>query len=251
MLEDKAATMPAVWAHRGASVTERENTVAAFRSAAEQGAAGVELDVRRAKDDALVVHHDAILPDGRAIVDLTRADLPAEVALLGAALDACDEGGLLVNIEIKNMEGDTDHDPSEQLADAVTALIQQRGAHARVIVSSFSLATIDRVREIDPTIATGYLTSPRWDQLHCLERAVDHGHVALHPHHTTVGADLVAKAHELGIAINTWTVDDPDRIRWLAELGVDGIITNVPDVALSALRTTSARRDPRAPAPPT
>jgi glycerophosphoryl diester phosphodiesterase len=224
----------AVWAHRGASVTERENTVPAFLAAARQGAAGVELDVRRAKDDSLVVHHEATLPDGRAILDLTRAELPDHVPLLEAALDACRD--LLVNIEIKNVEADSDYDPEEQLAAAVTALVQRRDARDKVIVSSFSLATIDRVRELDPTVPTGYLTSPRWDQMTSLQRAADHGHVALHPHHTTVGKDLVDHAHERGLAVNTWTVDDPDRIRWLASLRVDAVITNVPDVAISALR---------------
>ena len=59
--------------------------------------------------------------------------------------------------------------------------------------------------------------------------------MAVHPHHAFVNEDLVRIAHDAGLAVNTWTVDDPERIRWLADLGVDGIITNVPDVALAAL----------------
>ncbi len=211
-----------------------ENTIDAFREAVRLGADGVELDVRRSAGTALVVHHDPTLADGRAIVGLTATDLPPHVPLLDEAIDACD--GLLVNVEIKNLEADPDHDPTEYLATAVAALVGERALHDRVLVSSFSLVTIDRVVELDPDISCGYLTSPRGDQVGALRLAVDHGHVAIHPHHLCVNAELVERAHAAGLAVNTWTVDDPDRMRWLADLGVDAIVTNVPDVAIAALR---------------
>lgn len=227
--------MTDVWAHRGASVARRENTVDAFAEARRQGAAGVELDVRRSADRALVVHHDAELPDGRLIVTLEAKDLPPEVVLLDAALDAC--AGMVVNIEIKNVEVDPDFDPDQYLAAAVVDLLHQRATPpADVVVSSFGLAAIDRVRALDPAIPTGYLASARWDQLGALRRAVDGGHTAFHPYHLVVNPELVAAAHDAGIAVNTWTVDEPERIRWLGhECGVDAVITNVPDIALAAL----------------
>jgi glycerophosphoryl diester phosphodiesterase len=226
--------MADLWAHRGASRSKPENTLDAFREAKAQGADGVELDVRRTRDGAMAIHHDATLPDGRVIKDLVVADLPEHVPLLAAALDACD--GMLVNIEIKNVPVDLDHDPTERMAQAVVDLVTELGLRDAVLVSSFSLETIDRVRTLDPTIATGYLTSARWNQLHALERAVAAGHGALHPMDPGVNAELVRAAHDAGVRINTWTVDDPDRMRWLVdECGVDAIITNVPDVARAAL----------------
>jgi len=225
--------VPAIWGHRGASLARPENTLAAFIEAAAQGAEGVELDVRRAADGALVVHHDETLPDGRAIVGLTAGDLPADVCLLDAALDAC--GGMVVNIEIKNVEVDGDYDPDEYLAGAVTALLAQRNGADEVIVSSFSLATIDRVGALAPGVARGYLASPRWNQTEALARAIDHGHQAFHPHHLVVNAEIVTAAHAAGLAVNVWTVDEPERIRWLADLGIDSIITNAPDIARAAL----------------
>ena len=63
----------------------------------------------------------------------------------------------------------------------------------------------------------------------------ERGHRALHPHHAFVDADLVAAAHRAGVELNTWTVDEPDRIRWLADAGVDAVITNAPADALAAL----------------
>ncbi len=208
--------------------------MAAFVEAARQGADGVELDVRRAADGALVVHHDAVLADGRLIADLTRSDLPSTVALLDEALEAC--AGIRVNIEIKNVDVDPDFDPDEYLAGAVVETVARLGMGDRVVVSSFGLAAIDRVRALDPALATGYLASARWDQTKALQRAIDGGHTAFHPYHLVVNADLVAAGHAAGLEVNTWTVDDPDRIRWLArDCGVDGIITNEPDVALAAL----------------
>ena len=198
------------------------------------GADGVELDVRRSADHAMVVHHDAALADGRPIHELTVADLPDPVSLLGAALDACD--GLTVNIEIKNVPVDIDFDPEHYLAGAVVSLVNERELAAKVVVSSFNLDTIDRVRHLDSEIPTGYLASPTWDQLEALQRAIAGGHGAFHPHQLVVNDELVRAAHDSGVEINVWTADEPDRIRWLAERGVDAIITNVPDVAIDALR---------------
>lgn len=225
--------MTVIWAHRGASQARPENTIEAFIEAKAQGADGVELDVRRGRDGALVVHHDAVLPGGRSIVDLGVGDLPGEVPLLGAVLDVCSD--LVVNIEIKNVDVDPDHDPDEYLAGAVVDLLADRGGCDEVLISSFSLATIDRVRALDPDLATGYLASPRWDQANALERAVAAGHSAFHPYHLVVNDDLVRQAHDAGLTVNVWTVDEPDRMCWLVEVGVDAIITNVPDLARQTL----------------
>jgi glycerophosphoryl diester phosphodiesterase len=57
-----------------------------------------------------------------------------------------------------------------------------------------------------------------------------------------VDAELVGRAHGLGLAVNTWTVNDPDRIRALRDLGVDAVVSDVPDEALAALGRTPDRR---------
>lgn len=216
-----------VFAHRGASAVEPENTVAAFRRAADMGADGVELDVRlgpwREGRNRLLVHHD---------VD-PRPGAPT----LAEALDAC--AGMTVNIEIKNLQGDPDFDPDETLASEVVALLHERGRNDDVLVSSFNLSAINRVRRLDDAIATGFLVvvSPDDDLAgRVVERCRRHGHAALHPHHIGVTPRLVELCRMAGIAVNTWTVDDPERMRDLAALGVDGIITNVPDVARATLR---------------
>jgi glycerophosphoryl diester phosphodiesterase len=222
-----------VIAHRGASARFRENTLAAFRGAAELGDDGVELDVRRTSDGAGVVHHDADLPDGRAIVSLRADEVPGEVPTLAAALDAC--GHLDVNVEIKNSRDGADFDERRSLADWTIGEIASWGGGSRVVVSSFDLATIDRIRALAPGLSTAWLVVDRGDPLDLIARTVARGHDGIHPIDRMVDGAFVASAHEAGLFVNVWTVDDPDRIGELASLDVDGVVTNVPDVARAVL----------------
>lgn len=222
--------MVRVIAHRGASAAAPENTVEAFRLAKELGADWVELDARRTRDGQLIVHHDAVLADGRTIVELDRADLPDHVCDLAAALDA--STGMSVNIEIKNWPLDPDFDESEAITDQVVALVQARGAQADVLVSCFHYPTIQRVRELDPTIPTAFLhvsMDESWEGL--ADQVAAAGHTALHPWDVVVDQAYVETAQAYGLQVNVWTVDDPARMAQLVEFGVDGICTNVPDVA--------------------
>ena len=221
--------------HRGASSVEPENTIAAFVRAGELGADGVELDVRRTADGAMAVHHDAHLSDGRNIVDLAAADLPTHVPSLRDALVAC--GPMYVNIEIKNVPIDPDWDPDESVAAGVVALVEELDMAGRVIVSCFGMGAIDAVRARAPSIPTAWLTIPSYDQLRALETAVERGHQALHPHHTAVTEELVEAAHAAGVAINTWTVDDPVEMKRLDSIGVDTIVTNDVALAVATLRS--------------
>ena len=225
---------PLILGHRGASSELHENTLEAFVRAAELGGDGVELDVRRTADGAMVVHHDAALIDGRAIVELDEFGLPLYIPNLRAALEAC--AGKFVNIEIKNVPIDPDWDPDETVAAGVAALVREMGIAGNVVVSSFGLAAIDAVRAIDPSIPTGWLTISAYDQLRALDTAVEHGHSALHPHYTVVTEELVNAARAAHVDINTWTVDDPAEMKRLADLGVNAIITNDVALAVATLR---------------
>ena len=225
-----------VIAHRGASAQFAENTLDAFLAAVEQGADGVELDVRRTADGHLATSHDDTLPDGTVLVRTPFADLPPSVTDLARALDACAPLAV-VNIEIKNWPEDLDFDESEAVAQGVVDLLEQRGelGDGRNLVSSFHLATVDRVHELAPGLATAWLIGMVDQPGLLVERTAEHGHVAFHPHHAFVNEDLVRLAHDAGLAVNTWTCDEPERIRWLESVGVDAVVTNVPAVALEAL----------------
>ena len=231
--------MTLVIGHKGAAGLAPENSLAAFRVAQEVGADGVELDVRRTADGGLAVHHDPTLDDGRRLLDVTVAELPDGIATLPPVLDACD-GLALVNVEIKNWPLDGDFDESLGIAGSVVEALVARPAaeRERYVVSCFHLPTVDRVRELAPDLVTAWLVSVVGpdDGAQLIAEAVDHGHRALHPHHALVTPALVERAHDEELAVNAWTSNEPERIRWLAEeAGVDGIVTDVPDVALAAL----------------
>lgn len=217
-----------VIAHRGASRAHAENTIEAFRGARAMGADAVELDARRTADGQIVVHHDAHLPDGRAIVELAADDLPVHVPLLAAALEACEP--MIVNIEIKNWPEDVDFDTTERVADAVIELARTRDGFGRWLVSCFHRPTIDRVRGLEPRLETAFLHA-RIGGEEALAAAVAHGHIALHPWDPLATAELIGAAHAQGVRVNVWTVDDPGRMAELVRWGADGIVTNLPDVA--------------------
>jgi len=222
-------------AHRGASRAERENTIAAFAMAADMGSDAVELDVRRTVDGVLVVHHNPHLDDGRVVAAIAAADLPDHVPTLTAALDAC--GALWVNVEIKNDPEEPDFDPDDLIADQTMALLLARETDQRWVISAFRIETVDRCRAIadlaGAPIRTAWLTSVVPDDVVAILLAK--GHIAVHPWVKLLRREVIDECHAAGIAVNTWTCDDPVRMAELIEWGIDGICTNVPDVALSVL----------------
>ena len=231
-----------VLAHRGASAAHHENTIAAFRGAAAMGAHAVELDVRRTRDGVLVVHHNPGLADGRLVCATDAADLPETVARLDEALDAC--AGMWVNVEIKNDPNEADFDVTESIADDTMALLVGRGEPDRWLISSFRIETVDRCRQLadaagvaGAAIRTAWLTEgvDSAGDGDVADRLVAQGHSAIHPWVGGLRRVDIDACHAAGIEVNTWTCDDPDRMRELIEWGIDGICTNVPDVALSVL----------------
>jgi glycerophosphoryl diester phosphodiesterase len=235
-----ARARPLVLGHRGAPRDAVENTLAAFAEARNQGADGVELDVHRSADGQLVVHHDA---DGRGVGVLAEHDL-ATIRAARPDIPTLDEvfdlmAGILVNVEIKNSPQDADFDPADRAADAVVELVRRRDEFDHVLVSSFHLPAIDRVRTLDDRIRTGYLVVVDPLPLAALEIAREHGHGAVHPYVAALGeayaADAVARAAELEIDLNVWTVNDPEQVLRLAGLGVHAIITDTPRATLQVL----------------
>lgn len=220
-------------AHRGASRAERENTIAAFHRAREMGADAVELDVRLSRDGRMVVHHDPHLADGRVIRHTDANELPEHVPFLHDALDAC--AGMWVNIEIKNDPSEPDFDETEILAGHVAELLRERNDNDRWLISSFRRQTIDVLRAQSPTVSTAWLTTivDVADEESLADDLLASGHSALHPWVGGVTKRLIEVFHSRGLAVNTWTCDDPDRMRELLEWGIDGICTNVPDIALA------------------
>jgi glycerophosphoryl diester phosphodiesterase len=201
-----------VLAHRGANRLAPENTVPAMQEAVDRGADGVEIDVHRSADGVLVVRHDAD-------PDAPRAAYP-DSPILAEVLDVC--RGRLVNIEIK--------DPGA--TDDVVALLAER-SDDEVLVSAFDWTVVERVQALAPHLPTGLLSfGMPPDEV--LVTAVLRGHTAVHPDVWTLlsldVAAFVTRAHEQGVQVNVWTVNDADQVEMLRDAGVDAVITDDSDL---------------------
>ena len=228
--------MTVVTAHRGASAAHPPgNTLVAFTGARIQGADWVELDVRITADGALVVHHDDHLADGSVIAELAAGDLPEWVPTLAAALDACAPMG--VNVEIKADRPPAATPAGDRLVADTVALLLAAPPPGGLVVSCFDWSVADRIAREAPAIPTALLAFDLANGPDIIEAAVAAGHRAVNPWDPFVTSEFVDRAHVAGVEVHSWTVDDPERMAVLVAMGVDGIITNVPDVARSVLDT--------------
>lgn len=242
--------LPAVVAHRGASSTHPENTLASFEAALAAGADIVELDVRLTIDGIAVVLHDADV--GRTtrgvgfvhemtLEEVRRLDAsggrgpPAPIPTLSEVLELVSgRGG--VDLEIKNIPGQPGFEPGrERAAEAAVAELERTGFRGPALISSFNPASIDRSRALEPELATGLLTTGDVDARAALGFVIESGHPWLCPAAETVlaaGSGFVRDAHSAGVRVGTWTVDDADRLAALFAWGVDAIATNDPGLAV-------------------
>jgi glycerophosphoryl diester phosphodiesterase len=140
---------------------------------------------------------------------------------------------MTVNVEIKNAPQDPGWDATEAVAGLTAVAIDEAGWTHRVIVSSFQPATLRAVRVADSRLALGALWGFGDDPGPALESAVAAGCRAVHPFVLSVTPDLVRLAHEVGLAVNVWTVNGPDDLRTMMALGVDAVITDRLGVALA------------------
>lgn len=211
----------------------------AYALAVAQNADGIELDVRRTADGELVLHHDAEVAGVGRLVELTLEELKASLP----DLPTLDEmlavtGDLLLNIEIKNHPGDPDFDPEHTLAHDVVRWVEHQQLAERVVVSSFNWDTTARCRETSATVPTGQLLWGAGTMADYAPDVADRGHQWILPPDAMLGdasGEQIQVAHDHGLQVVVWTVDDPNRMRQLAAAGIDGIITNDPALALDAL----------------
>ena len=224
--------MTLVIAKRGASAATPGNTSAAFHKARELGADWVALDVRRTADGLAAVHPDAHLPDGRRIASTRADELPSEVPGLAEALEACESMG--VAVEIKNLPGDPDFDQENLVALAVAGLIGAYVSPDRSVVSSLNVDDVNAIQAVDPTVPVA-LVCGMISPADALARALAHGMSAVHAYEGMCTSTFVQDAHQTGLEVFAWVVNEAERIRELNEMGVDGIITDHPEIARAVI----------------
>ncbi len=228
-----------VFAHRGGGKLGPENTVEAFDRGLAAGADGLELDVHLSRDGEVVVHHDALLdrttPAKGPLASRTAAELRVlDVPLLRDVLARYRDTGIIIELK----QGGT------ALAEAVVREVRHAGAAGRVCLGSFSLTALRAARVSAPEIAT---SGARFEVRLALYRSwlgLAPGRVPYRAFQVpetsgttrVVTPRFVRLAHKAGLAVQVWTVDEPDDIRRLLDWGVDGIISDRPDVAAEVVR---------------
>lgn len=239
---------PLVIAHRGASFYAPENTMAAFRTALEVGADGLEFDVKLTGDGEVVVLHDQTLErttDGRgSISDFNLEEIEAldagrhfgrqytgeRVPRLAEVLDTF--GGLgLLNIELTNYA-----QPLDSLSEKVVDLVCARGLARWSLISSFNPLAILRVRWARKGIPVALLVSKQQPRLlrWALRRFLRYD--ALHIEHSVADVQSVGEAKAQGRLVNVWTVNVRRQMSRFLRMGVTGLITDVPDRAKDEIR---------------
>lgn len=229
-----------ITAHRGASHGAPENTRVAIALAIAEGADYVEIDVRRTADGVPVLMHDKTLFRTTGIANdidkVTYAELSAYDAggryadyFYGEAVPSLREiledygGKIKFNIELKDGE-------DEGLADAVVALIEAYGLEKQCVVTSGSYVQLERVKQGNGNIKTGYILSLVFGEIFGYDAAdffsVRFGYVTEH---------MIEEAHKKGKEVHAWTVNKANELKRMKEMGVDNIITDRPAYARSIL----------------
>ena len=243
--------MPLILAHRGANKVAPQNTIPAFMKALEFNADGIETDVHLSKDGEIVICHNYTVDEtsnGNGLIDeLTLSELKtmdfgsyfnkdfAGVTLptLSELLDVVRKMKL-INIEIKPPKKDND------LIKKVVEEINKYGILENSIVSCFDPECIRMVKEFDKNVKTALLYEN--DELgneimtfgvakYCKQLNVD----AAHPHRKLITYKEVIELHNLGIAVNPWTVNLDEEIIRLTDWGCDALISDVPDYCRKVL----------------
>jgi glycerophosphoryl diester phosphodiesterase len=244
--------------HRGASAYAPENTIAAFNAAAARRADMFEFDVQETRDHQLVLIHDTTLgrttdaeelfPDRAPwrVGDFTLAEIRrldagsrfgaqyagVRVPTLEEALHAMQGSGLGALLEVKAPErypgiegriaGVLCRNPYWLISDTW---------RRRLVVQGFDWGSMHRFHSLLPGVPIGLLGTPAAEQLPELATFADE----INPPYPEVSASYVARVHELGMQVLTWTIDDPAVMRQMIATGVDGIITNKPDMLAQVL----------------
>ena len=247
--------LPLIIGHRGASSVAPENTLAAFERALQDGADGIEFDVRLARDGVPVVIHDATLRRTAKLDASVAAFSSSELAAIDAgswfnrrfparALDAYTLETVptlsrvfeviaprcrLLYVELKYEAGDE----IRLLAEKVVAEVRAHGLLQRVVIESFALAAVAEVKHIAPELRTAAaferrsarpLPSPR--SLLRQARSCHADELALQ--RSLVSRRMVEAARAEGLQTVVWTVDHPSWVKRASALGLRAIITNDP-----------------------
>jgi len=255
MVNPKEDNIPAVVAHRGGANLAPENTLAAFKKALQLGVDMIEIDIEQTSDSVLVVIHDTKVDrttNGQGAVDSLSYDQikgldcgswfdtkykNERIPTLDQVLELVD-GIATVLIEIKS--GDERYPGIER---RTVEIIHKYRARSWTIVQSFNKESVLRVKALDQEIKSYYLlggTFASYYEQYILPSKdpgkANFGFDGLAVHHAALNNTNIEKIKQCGLEVFTWTVDDPLEMERMISAGVNGIITDSPDLLLSKIR---------------
>lgn len=218
--------------HRGAAGLEPENTLRSFRRAAEEGADALELDLRVTRDGHLVVLHDPTVDrttSGTGSVhELTLAEVQQLDAGLGERVPTFEEvleaTTLPIHAELKVVEA------AEPLASGIL-----EKAAERITLISFDPEALRRVKRALPDQPVGLILSGAPPDAAERARSLDADLVSLEAEY--LNAEAVERCRRAALKVTAWTVNEPEQMQRVVELGVDGIATDRPDLLAGIVRS--------------
>jgi glycerophosphoryl diester phosphodiesterase len=250
-------------AHRGGGLLAPEETMVAYDNAVAVGADVLEMDVRVTSDGVLVLGHDNTVDRTTNGTGVLGSHTYAELLELDAGYNFTTDGGQsfpfrgqgvtiakfrdvleafptqLFSIEIK--------EPG--ITDAVVATIEETNSTDRVVVAAFSDAVVVQTRAANPNILTAMTVTESFDFVRLTPKEEDRYDppawiLQAPPELGELMVDdaLVSRANIIGIAVQVWTINDPDEARSFLDLGVGGIMTDDPAMLATILDERSTRR---------
>ncbi|GAB3077194.1 glycerophosphodiester phosphodiesterase [Pedococcus soli] len=258
-----SAARPLTVGHRGSSAVAPENTLASFALAVRQGADLVESDVQRSKDGGLVLMHDTTLARTTNVEQRYPTRSPwrvadftlAEIRTLDAGswkssryagqrvptlaelvkLVRYSRSGILIELKSPSLYPGIEAQVTrtwKQFPGYLTTALRTR----RLVVQSFDATSLRRYHVLQPEVPVGLLGTPAVADLPALSRWVDQ----VNPAYATFDAAYVAQAHRWGLQVLAWTVDGTAAMDAALDRGVDGVITNRPDLLEAVLTQRAA-----------
>jgi glycerophosphoryl diester phosphodiesterase len=237
-----------ITAHRGSSMAAPENTLAAIERAIEDGADYAEIDVQETADGVVVVIHDTDLKRitgvGKKLWDVTYDEIREldfgswfspefageRIPTLVEAIELANRR-IGLNIEIK-LNG---HE--QNLTESVVRIIEETGFESQCIVTSLSRRALDEVAQLNPELERGYIA---YQTMGRIER-IDADALMLKDSLATSLAVLAA--HDADMELHAWTVNDTTRMSFMIDRGVDGILTDYPELLVEVLEQRAEMND--------
>ncbi|WP_434456391.1 glycerophosphodiester phosphodiesterase [Stutzerimonas urumqiensis] len=241
--------MIALYGHRGARGEAPENTLASFRQCLAQGVDRCELDLHLSRDGELVVIHDPTLTrttgrTGRVsdldVAELTQLDArrggpgwpePCPIPTLGSLFEQCAFSHWQLEVKSASVKR------ARALVVTLDALVRRYALIDQVTLTSSSRTVLQAARELAPQLSLGLVAEG--SRIDPIETAKGYGCSLLAIEWTLCTPSLVQDAQQQGLHVSSWTVNDPETMQRLADMGVDSLITDYPGLAKAVLERTA------------